>query len=116
MSDQSQTHEYAFFVNMVAAIHVTAASEPEARTLADRVARTDVFEPLLTQLRTSDADVLGYKVDDLFEVDGVVVAPSRRDPGGTGCGLEGLRYPLGQHVKKIRRKSIGYRRQNGEVS
>ena len=75
MSDQSQTHEYTFFVNMVAAIHVTAASEPEARTLADRVARTDVFEPLLTQLRTSDADVLGYKVGDLFEVDGEVVAP-----------------------------------------
>ena len=79
MSDQSPTRQYGFFVNLVATIHVTAASEPEARALADRAARTDVFEPLLTQLRTSNADVLGYDVGDLFEVDDVVVAPVSSD-------------------------------------
>jgi len=79
MSDQSPTHQYGFFVNMVATIHVTAASESEARALADRAARTDMFEPLLTQLRTSNDDVLGYDVGDLFEVDGAVVAPVSSD-------------------------------------
>jgi len=79
MSDQSPTHQYGFFVNMVATIHVTAASESEARALADRAARTDVFEPLLTQIRMTDADVVGYDVGDLFEVDGAVVAPVSSD-------------------------------------
>jgi len=79
MSDQSPTHQYGFFVNLVATIHVKAASESEARALADRAARTDVFEPLLTQLRTSNADVLGYDVADLFEVDGVMAAPVSSD-------------------------------------
>jgi len=79
MSDQSPTHQYGFFINLVAAIHVTAASEPEARALADSTARADVFAPLLTQLRTSNADVLGYDVGDLFEVDDVVVAPVSSD-------------------------------------
>ena len=74
MSDQSPTHQYGFFVNMVATIHVTAASESEARALADRAARTDVFEPLMTQMRTTNADVLGYDVGDLFEVDGIMAA------------------------------------------
>jgi len=79
MSDQSPTHQYGFFVNMVATIHVTAASESEARALADRAARSDMFEPLLTQMRTTNADVLGYDVADLFEVDGAVVTPLSSD-------------------------------------
>ena len=79
MSDKSPTHQYGFFVNVVAVIHVTATSEAEARVLADGTARTDVFDPLLTQLRLSDADVAGFKVGDLFEVDGDVVAPVSSD-------------------------------------
>ena len=75
MSDQSPTHEYGFFVNLVATIHVTAASETEARDLADRAAKTDVFQPLLTQY----ADVVGYAVSDLFDVDEEVVAPVSSD-------------------------------------
>jgi hypothetical protein len=79
MSKQSQTHKYGFFVNVVAVVRVTAASEAEARSVVERAARTDVFDPLLTQLRLSDADVAGYDVGDLFEVDGAVVAPDSSD-------------------------------------
>ena len=79
MSDKSPTHEYGFFVNVVAVIHVTAASETEARALADQTTRRDVFDPLLGQLRKTNADVAGFKVGDLFEVDGDVVAPISSD-------------------------------------